>query len=232
MLALFDAHSHLPETTSLPEAHLRVICGTCEADWEAVLAHAASNARVIPMLGLHPWHVAAASPDWSPRLESLLNSHRAGLGECGLDFARKDSNQALQLAAFRAQVRLSRALHRPLAMHVVRGWGPAVELLREEGVPPAGAMVHAYSGSPDTAQTLQSMGVFLSFSGDLLNPERQKLRDSLRVVAASHLLLETDGTVEPAEVMAVAAAIRGAPVEDLAAQTWENGQRCFKELLG
>jgi TatD DNase family protein len=182
------------------------------------------------MLGLHPWFVAEASPEWAPRLESLLRSHPAGVGECGLDFARKDTDRSFQEAAFRLQLRLARDLHRPIALHGVRAWGRLVTLLREEGVSSA-AMVHAYSGSPETARELQSMGIFLSFSGDLLNSNRPKLRESLRAVDASHLLLETDGSADLDDVVAAAASIRGVSAEDLATQTWENGQRCFKGWL-
>jgi TatD DNase family protein len=228
--APFDAHSHLPGTDSCPPDHTRVVCGTCESDWEAVLAHAATNARIIPMLGLHPWFVAEASPAWAPRLESLLRSHAVGVGECGLDFARKDTDRAAQEAAFRLQLRLAHILRRPIALHVVRAWGRLVDLLKEEGMPPA-AMVHAYSGSPETARTLQSMGVFLSFSGDLLHPDRSRLQESLRAVDASHLLLETDGSADLVRVVAAAASLRSVSAGDLAAQTWENGQRCFKGWL-
>lgn len=183
------------------------------------------------MLGLHPWFVAEASTEWSSRLETLLRSHRAGVGECGLDFGRKDTHRAAQEAAFRAQLRLAHALHRPVAMHTVRAWGRLLDLLREEGVPAAGAMVHAFGGSAETALVLESMGVFLSFSGELLRHDRPKLKEAMRAVASSHLLLETDSTAVLAQVLAVAAGVRGVSVQDLATQTWENGLRCFKELL-
>ena len=225
----FDAHSHLDQPRS-PDL-LRVVCGTSEGDWEAVLAHAASERQALPMLGLHPWFVAEAAPGWLGRLESLLQDHRAGLGECGLDFSRKATDRGVQTTAFRHQLRLAHRLHRPVAMHVVRAWGPLLDLLREEGVPPAGALVHAFSGSPEVARSLQSLGVFLSFSGDLLKPERAALGEALQAVHPDHLLLETDGRGELATVIAGAAALLGGTAEDLAAQTWENGQRCFKELL-
>jgi TatD DNase family protein len=231
MSLLFDAHSHLQDEEPTPTDHLRVVCGTCESDWDAVLAQAESGDRIIPMLGLHPWQVEEATAGWPVRLESLLQSHRAGVGECGLDFARKDTDRGLQVSAFRAQLRLAHSLHRPVAVHMVRAWGPLVELLREEGVPPAGAMVHAFSGSPETARALQSMGVFLSFSGDLLDPARAKLRESLLAVDASHLLLETDGVADLRSVIETAASLRNEAVWELEARIWENGQRCFKELL-
>ena len=208
--------------------HVRVVCGTCEADWEAVLAHAASDPKVIPMLGLHPWYVEDALPRWASRLDALLRAHQAGVGECGLDFARKATDHAEQEAAFRVQLRLAHAHHRPIAMHVVRAWGRTLEMLCEEGVPQTGAMVHAFTGSPETARALQTLGVFLSFSSDLLDPARLKVRASLRAVGIDHLLLETDGHADLLDVISAAADILEVPAENLAARTWENGQRCFK----
>ncbi|WP_243316959.1 TatD family hydrolase [Geothrix paludis] len=236
MPPLFDAHSHLPKVGAPEPAvngreHRRVVCGTCEADWPAVLAHAASHAEVLPMLGLHPWFVRDAAQGWEARLEALLRSHPAGVGECGLDFARKEADRAGQESALRVQLRLAHALRRPVAIHVVKAWGTLLEVLREEAVPPAGALVHAFSGSPETARALQAMGVFLSFSGALLKPEQAGVRQALRSASPSRLLLETDGSVELERVMEAAATIRGISVTDLELLAWENGGQCFKELM-
>ena len=227
----FDAHCHLAGPPLRGTTTRQVLCGTCEGDWAAVLARTAADPQTIPMLGLHPWGVSQAEPDWVARLKRLLQGHRAGVGECGLDFSRRDADRLAQEDTLRLQLRLARELHRPVALHVVRAWGRLLAVLAEEGVPPAGALVHAYSGSPETARTLQAMGIFLSFSGDLLRPGRPKLRAALRAVDLDHLLLETDGLVGLEEVIAAAAALRGESPEDLAARTWENGLRCFRELL-
>ncbi len=231
MPPLFDAHSHLPNTDADPPVQVRVVCGTCESDWNAVLSHGASDPQVLPMLGLHPWHVAAASPDWAMRLEALLREHRTGVGECGLDFARKESDRTEQEAAFRIQLRLAQSFHRPIAIHVVQAWGRCLDLLKEVGVPPAGALVHAFSGSRDMALALQSLGIFLSFSRESLRPDRPKAREALRSVNPGFLLLETDGATDLGAVVMAGAEILQIPEEDLAALTWENGQRCFRELL-
>ncbi|WP_306590002.1 TatD family hydrolase [Geothrix sp. 21YS21S-4] len=226
MHPLFDAHSHPPVEPT--PGGLRVICGTGESDWEAVLRR---DPGAIPMLGLHPWRVGEASAGWAERLEALLRAHRAGVGECGLDFARKDVDRAAQEAAFRIQLRLARDLRRPVAIHAVRAWGRLLEVLDEEGVPPAGALVHAYGGSPETARALQARAVFLSFSPDLLKPERATARAAFASVEDRFLLLETDGAGGFPRLIEAAAALRGARAEDLAALTWENGRRCFKEVL-
>jgi TatD DNase family protein len=230
MRPLFDAHCHLRDASPPGEDHRRVVCGTCEADWEAVLAHAANDGRVIPLLGLHPWFVAEASTGWAERLEALLRSHPAGVGECGLDAARKDANLAAQSTALRIQLRLATALDRPVALHGVRAWGRLLRILQEEGVPRAGAMVHGFAGSPEVARDLQAMGLFVSFSGELLNPHRPKPRTALQGVADAQLLLETDGRGPLEAVLEVAAPLRGVSADQLARQTWDNGQRCFREL--
>ena len=227
----FDAHCHLAGPPLRGTAARQVLCGTGEGDWAAVLARAAADPQTIPMLGLHPWEVPQAEPGWAVQLEGLLLGHRAGVGECGLDFSRRVADRLAQEDALRLQVRLARELHRPIALHVVRAWGRLLAVLEEEGVPPAGAMIHAFSGSPETARTLQSMGVFLSFSGELLRPGRPKLRGALRVVDPDHLLLETDGQADLEEVVAAAAHLREESPEDLSARTWENGLRCFREVL-
>jgi TatD DNase family protein len=232
MLALFDAHSHLAGPDSPPPCHSRVVCGTCEGDWSGVLAEATGSEWVIPMLGLHPWFVSKASEDWQQQLEALLRNHSAGVGECGLDFALKGADRVAQEAAFRHQLRLAHRLQRPIAIHAVRAWGALLAILHEEGVPPAGAMVHAFSGSLETAEALQNLGVFLSFSGGLLRPDRLKSRQVLRAVKAPRLLLETDGAFDLAQVLAAAAALRGESEKELATQTWENGQRCFNSTKG
>ncbi|HJW73771.1 MAG TPA: TatD family hydrolase [Geothrix sp.] len=231
MPAVFDAHSHLTNASAQPPDHPIVVCGTCETDWPIILDHAASNPNMIPMLGQHPSRTAAPSPDWAARLEALLRAHRAGVGECGLDFARKDTDRSLQVAAFRQQLRLAHALRRPVAMHCVQAWGLLLELLREEGVPPAGAMVHAYSGSLETARILGKQGVFASVSGDILKPGRTHLRQVVAGLDPDHLLVESDGQADLQQVIAGMAEIRGTQPDALAALTWENGQRCFKELL-
>ena len=231
MHPLLDAHSHLPQPGSPEPDCWRVVCGTRETDWAAVLVHAAGCARVIPMLGLHPWFVTEAAVGWDLRLEALLRAHRSGVGECGLDFSRQSADRAEQEAAFRTQLRLAHTLGRPVAIHAVQAWGRLLDLLWEEGVRPAGALVHAYSGSPETAQALQGLGIYLSFSGDLLAPHRPKLQEALRAMAPDRLLLESDGTAELGAVLEAAAALRGVTPELLAAQTWENGRQCFKEWL-
>lgn len=235
MPACFDAHCHLQD---LPaggvEAALErarnagvarfACCATGEADWGAVLALAGTHRDVVPLLGLHPWNVGGARPGWETRLEALLTSHRAGVGECGLDFARRPVDRGAQLHALRLQLRLAIRLRRPVALHCVRAWGALKALLAEEGVPPAGALIHAYGGSPETARELQDLGLWLSFAAP---------GAALAAVRDDRLLLESDaaGPAALPALVAAAATLRDQPAAELAELTRRNGERFFKEIL-
>ena len=229
MQPLFDAHSHLGGAPALSVGR-RVVCGTRESDWGTVLDSAAADPGVIPMLGLHPWFVAEAAPGWEGRLETLLRTHPAGVGECGLDFSRKDADRSAQTAALRIQLGLARDLERPMALHAVRAWGPLLTLLRTEGRLPK-AMVHAYSGSPETARELQALGLWLSISGARLETHGPAAQASLLAVAEDRLLLESDGQADLSAVLACVARHASEDPAVLAARTWENGLRCFREVL-
>ena len=222
-----------------------VCCGTREADWDAVLALQESHAGVIPMLGLHPWFVGEAAPGWADRLETLLATTGAGIGECGLDFALEAFDRDAQVAALRCHLRLARALERPLTLHVRRAWDALIQVVREEGLPQAGAALHAYSGSAETARELQGLGFHLGFGCGLARPDAHRARKAVRAVAPDRLLLETDSPDlaprhlpgyaegrpnEPANLriaLQAAAEARQASPEALAIEAEQSAQRLF-----
>lgn len=260
-MPLVDAHCHLQDPrfaadledvvhrARLAGVVAMVTCGTREADWDPVLDLARDHPGVVPMLGLHPWYVDAASPEWALRLEDRLRTSGAGVGECGLDFAAEGADREAQERAFRTQVRLARVLDRPLSVHCRRAWERLAAIAREEGLPAAGALVHAFGGSAETARELQELGFHLSFSCAIAHPENRRAAKVLPEVRADRLLLETDAPDlpprhlpgwdpeapnEPAHVrfaLEAAARLRGEPVDALQAAVHGNARRLFGRWL-
>jgi TatD DNase family protein len=248
----FDTHCHLQDPRLAPDlprvlARARaagvtrmVCCATREQDWAAVLELRRRHPGIGVMLGLHPWHVAEATPGWLDRLEAHLLTQSAGLGECGLDFRPNHPDPALQEQALIAQLRLAIRLDRPVSLHCVRAWGPLRACLERTGIPAAGAVLHAFAGSVERARVFTDLGLHLGFGGAIADPAAHRARASLAAVAADRILFETDapdlpppgweGPNEPASlawVVAAAQAIRGAPV---AAQAQANAQRLFGRI--
>lgn len=228
MSTCFDTHCHLQDPLLLPvlprvleRARAAgvtdlVCCATREEDWSQVLTLARDHPGVHPMVGLHPWCVHTAAPGWLERLEGLLKAHPAGLGECGLDFRPDQPERPLQEQAFAAQVRLAIALDRPLSIHCVRAWDGLVAILEATGIPRAGAVVHAYSGSRELVPALVRLGLHLSFAASAANPAAKRAHAALAAVPSERLLFETDapalappgweGPNEPAAIVRIAQA--------------------------
>lgn len=210
-----------------------VVCGTEPNDWDRLLQAASRHRDLVPMLGLHPWYVARAGTYWLERLEKALLASGAGVGECGLDFLEEDDHAA-QEEALRAQLRLAKALDRPLSLHCRRAWERLAQLVREEGLPQAGAVLHAFSGSAETAKEMQSLGFHLGFGGALLNPANHRAAKAVVAVAEDRWLVESDahdtGGLEPAELFRVverAAKLRGDDPTRLAQAAHRNACALF-----
>lgn len=243
---LFDAHDHLQAYRSEAErgealrlaaeagVELLLCNGTSPGDWEAVLALAAENKRVVPCFGLHPWFIKEGRPGWLEELENFLLRAPSCVGEIGLDGGKNSADPARQEGVFTAQLRLARKLGRPACIHCVKSWGRMLEIIKEER--PGPFMFHSYGGPAELAAEFASLGAYFSFSGAIMDVKREKLRKALLAAPAERLLFETEapaadapgwraGPAGVAEVISAAAAVLGRPAGELSALSWANGNR-------
>ena len=115
-----------------------------------------------------------------------------------------------------------------------------IELLREVGAPQAGGMVHAFSGSLESAHAYVAMGLHVSFALSVTSRHAKKLRRAAAHVDASRLLAETDAPDQhvpdrahgaPAELVSaleVLADLRGQSLDEVGRMTAENARRLFR----
>jgi TatD DNase family protein len=247
-----DAHTHLDLPAFDPDRDAvwaraaaagvtgAVLCAADPAAWDNVVATAQHLGQPWT-LGVHPWWCADLTPDAHDALFAALAARPTphGVGETGLDHgrARTDAARALQDHSLRAHLRLARARDVPVVLHIVRAYEPAARILREEGLPAAGGLVHSWSGDPNLVPAFVALGLHLSFSAGLTRSPR--VAEALRRTPADRLLLETDapdqaltpGTRgEPADLVALAqaaAAIRGESPTALLDRCADNARRLF-----
>jgi len=216
-----------------------ICCGSNETDWNDVLGLSKQETGVIPMLGLHPWYIDKAKPGWNLRLYDLLCANTAGVGECGLDFAIPDANLDAQINALEIQWRMALELKRPLSLHCRKAFDAIFKLAENYGLPSPGAVIHAFSGSPEQARIAIQHGFYLSFACSLLNPNHKRVRRALMTVPLERLMLETDSPDipptpqilnEPANVVHLSntvSELRGETPEILEKQLQHNADRVF-----
>ncbi len=211
--------------------------GVDEADWKRQLELAARDPDWFrPVLGLHPWWVKEHSEsDCSTALDELervLELHQArvaGVGELGLDFSRTGkSSKALQLAVFERQLELASRFAKPLVLHLVHAHERSLEILtRHAAGRPLKGIVHAFSGSIETARQYLALGLKLSVGPGLSEPGRfLSLKKALPQLRPEDWVLESDWAGEKFFRAAQAASgLTGRPVAEIARQTTENLQQ-------
>lgn len=158
--------------------------------------------------GVHPWAVAemddAQLADALRRLEEDLEEDHeggqwCGLGEFGLDHYRvkDEEGRRRQRDAFVAQLGLAREKNLPVVIHAVRCHNTMIGILRDEGLPEAGGIMHGYSGSPRQVGTFLMMNLDISVGTPMTFANNERIREVVRQVPADRLLVETDAPDRP-----------------------------------
>jgi TatD DNase family protein len=177
-----------------------IMAGYDEADWSRQIQLLDQAPGVFGVFGLHPWVASGLDAQAVNHALDLLTRALVGcpavvaIGETGLDRIRAVGwPDPGQVASFRAHLALARELNLPVVLHVVRAHGLALDILRDDGLPPAGGLVHSFSGHPDVARAYQSLGLYLSYSPLIQRATATKARQSVLATDPALLLAETDG---------------------------------------
>ena len=193
-------------------------------------------------IGVHP-HECARVPeeDWA-RHDALARDPRVvAVGETGLDFHYDHSPRDVQEASFRRSLRTARAAGKPVVVHVREADAVCARVLREEGVPAAGGVIHCFTGDAPAARAYLDLGLHISVAGLVTFKTAGAIREAVRLVPRDRLLVETDCPFlapiphrgkrnEPAWVVETArkvAEVWGATLDEVAAATTANARRLF-----
>jgi TatD DNase family protein len=194
-------------------------------------------------IGVHP-HECARVPeaDWLAS-EALARDPRVvGVGETGLDFHYDLSPREVQEAAFRRSLRIARAAGKPVVVHVREADEAAARVIREEGLPVAGGVIHCFTGDAAAARANIDLGLHLSVAGITTFKTAEPIRQAVRLVPRDRLLVETDSPFlapvpfrgkrnEPAHVVHVASKVAelwGVSPGEVAEITTGNAKRLFR----
>ena len=263
-MKLFDSHCHMQDVrlaTGVDATMKRaraagveklLCCGTTGSDWQQVETLCRRHSALIPAFGLHPWYVPGRSSTWMDDLtDSLLSDPTAAVGEIGLDHAIEERNDADQTEVFILQLRLAKALGRPVCIHCRKAWDTVLHILEDMNGLVAGFMLHSYSGPVELIKVLTELGAYFSFSGTITRHRNQRGHAAAVAVPLDRLLIETDSpdlipvlpsatpaTAQPSAeapnepanlvyVLKAVAELRKMTEDDLANVTYNNACRLF-----
>lgn len=210
-----DSHSHLADPR-LDASRTQIIqkaraCniqtfiqgGVGPDDWQKQLELAQQIPGLVPVLGLHPYWVAAHSEmDCESALDQLArmlaNPKVKALGELGLDFRPSleqfdgVSSKARQLTMFEMQLEMAKMAQKPLVLHLVRAFDEGLRCLTMWGPFSKGGMVHSFNGTLPQAKEYLDLGLHISVGGPLCREDNARLHQAVAGIPLEFLLLETD----------------------------------------
>ena len=173
---IFDIHTH--RNPSEPQSAVRSL-----TVGEAQLTIFNDEKRLFSV-GIHPWYISENYHSDLQMLKNHASNKRVVLiGECGLDKNSK-TTASIQIQVFKAQVKLSEELQKPLIIHCV-GYFNELLTIKKDMNPQQLWIVHGFRGKPQLATQLLKAGCALSF-GEKYN------EDSVRVTPIEKLYIETD----------------------------------------
>lgn len=201
-----DAHCHLTGThlaegqveATLARARTAgvtgfIAVGTELEDSRAVLDLARHLPGVQASLGVHPHEAKTWSQDTEPALAALAADPAVRfVGETGLDWHYDLSPRDEQEAVFRAQIRLAKALRKPLMIHTRSAPEATLRILEEEGADAVRGIIHCFSEDRAFAERALDLGFYLSFSGIATFKKAEAVRDVAAWAPADRILVETD----------------------------------------
>lgn len=216
-----DTHAHLDmlEDPGLALARaalvgiefIATVCDVTEDAWRtfAELASWRANAAEI----LHEWGMPLAPPD--VRIVVGAHPHNAkdyllsdearlelerlaadpmvcAIGEVGLDYHYDLSPREQQREAYRLHLDLANRQGLPVVIHLREAHEDGAAILREVGVPAAGAILHCFNLGADEAAPFLDMGCHVSFAGPATFRKADDVREAAARIPLGRILTETD----------------------------------------
>ncbi|PJC86125.1 deoxyribonuclease [Vibrio sp. HA2012] len=208
---LFDTHCHLDfepfqrdldgEISRARQAGVErlFIPSIGAANWERVAWIAQQYTSACYGLGMHPYFMHQHQPEHLLLLERQLKyapSSCVAIGECGLDFALKETDEHRQMELFEQHIALAGKYHLPLILHCRQAHQTMLRMLKMAQIP-SGGVLHGFSGSYQQAKSFVDLGFYIGVGGTITYPRANKTRQTISSLPLDCLLLETDAPDMP-----------------------------------
>lgn len=199
---IFDSHAHYDDELFAEDAEALlasfpsqgvtgvVTCGTNLQSSRAALQLAEKFPFVCAAVGFHGLDTDRLTAAYLAGIRKLAAHEKAvAIGEIGLDYHYEKESREKQLLIFEEQLSLAAELELPVIVHDREAHADTLRLLgkyRPRGV------VHCFSGSPETAREVLSLGLYIGLGGAVTFKNAVKPALVAAMVPEDRLLVETD----------------------------------------
>lgn len=201
---IFDTHAHYDDKQfdhdrdallgQMQSAGIGTIVNASAAvkSWEQVLELTRKYPFIYGMIGVHPDEVGDLDEGTFARMEALLQEEKiVAVGEIGLDYYWDNESHDIQKMWFIRQLQLAGSHGLPVNVHSREAAADTMEILKEHGQG-MDVIVHCYSYSREMAEEYVNMGYRIGIGGVVTFKNAKKLKEVVRAIPLSHIVLETD----------------------------------------
>ena len=156
--------------------------------------------NIFGTIGLHPSDVTEDYESDLLFIENNINNPKiVGVGEIGLDYYWEKDNKELQKEVFIKQIELARKYNKTIVIHSREAILDTYNIL-DEYLGNNKAVLHCYSSNIEMAKRFKKFNIKFGIGGVLTFKNSSKLKEVVKELDLSDLLLETDSpylTPEP-----------------------------------
>lgn len=199
---------------------------TKQSEWDKIST--VSDDKQFACIGIHPWHIASATPDWQSDLYNRLKQNPLLMvGEIGID--KYHDNIINQEEIFIAQLKIAFELNRPVHLHCVGAWDKILHIFKmlNKSMPPI-IVAHSFNGNPSIIQQLANQyNLYFSYSV----PQDAKTTARIIETPISRLLVESDAYDTESEMESIEMAtnaianILGQEIDIITEHIYQNFQK-------
>lgn len=151
-----------------------------------------------PMVGLHPCSVGAS---WKTVLNTLSSSlseeNIVAVGEIGVDLYWDTTFKKEQEDAFRYQIEWAKELDLPIVIHSRAAIDRTISIVTEMQDGRLKGIFHCFDQNLEAAKSIIDVGFLMGIGGVLTYKRNHELREVVKNIDLSHIVLETDAPFLP-----------------------------------
>ena len=244
---MVDTHCHIfladypdiDDVIKRMDNNVIIVSGVDDASNKEVLRLCSMYDNVYGTLGIHP---ESASLDYDLDFVSshINDSKIVAVGEIGLDYYYTKDNRDDQIDLFCKQIEIALSNNKPIVVHSRDAISDTYDIIKKYDIG-SKTDIHCFSGSLEMAREFIKLGCKLGIGGVITFKNSERIKDVVKNVDISNLLLETDSPYmtpvpfrgkrnEPYNIRYVAEAIsdiKGISLDDVLKITSENAYKLF-----
>lgn len=204
-MKLFDTHTHLNaeqfngieeeiiKKAALNDVAYMAVVGFDYPTIKRAIELSQKYSNIISVVGCHPTEAGSYNELFEEQLQQWLALPTVKmLGEIGLDYYWNTASKKVQENVFRRQIAIAKEHNLPITIHNRDATEDTYRILKDEGIPSAGGIMHSFGGNIEEVKRFLDLGMHISFSGVLTFKKSEMVRQAAQIVPKNRLLIETD----------------------------------------